>query len=452
MDKKKFEFLISEGEGYNVEFKESFSSDLSKDICSFANGNGGKILLGISDDKKIKGIEITNRLKSQIHDMARNCDPKLEVFLEEFSNILIITVHEGKNKPYSANGKFYIRQGANSQQLNRDEIREFFQKEGKILFDEKVNKRFNLNADFNKKAFKIFLDRSKISPILSEKEILRNMELLHDSKIKNAGVLLFCNKVTRFFLNAQITCVLFLGNDKVNILDKKEFDGDLYSNYVNVIDYIKSKLNTEYIIKTAGPREEKLELPEEALREALLNAIVHRDYFSNAEVQVYIFKDRLEIVNPGGLVPGIKLSDLGKKSLSRNKLLFGLLSKMNLVEKAGTGILRIRNAMKEYRLSNPKIETDENWFTIIFRRPDLQIESYDQRVYGVEKSPRKVPEKSQKIIGAIRKNPHISRRELSMNLGESEDTIQSGLRKLIKEGFIKRVGPAKGGHWEIVER
>ena len=284
MDKKEFEFILKEGEGYNLEFKESFSSDISKEICAFANAVGGKILIGVTDDKKIKGIKITNRLKSQIHDLVRNFDPKLEIILEEFNNILIINIPEGKNKPFSVNGKFYVRQGTNSQQLSRDEIRGFFQKEGKITFDEKPNNKFNFKEDFNEQAFKLFLEKAKISPIINREEILTNLELIEDSKMRNAGVLLFCNKISKFFLNAVITCVLFLGEDKVSILDRKEFEGDLHTNYQNALDYIKSKLNTEYIIKTAGPREEKLELPEEALREALLNSIVHRDYFSNAEI------------------------------------------------------------------------------------------------------------------------------------------------------------------------
>src|SRR3989339_608646 len=377
MDKKEFEFILKEGEGQSIEFKESFSADISREMCAFANANRGKILIGVSDKGKVKGIEITNSLKSQIQSLARNLDPKLDILIDNIENVIIVNIPEGKNKPYSVNGKFFVRQGANCQQLTRDEIGEFFKKEGKILFDEKINDKFNFKEDFNEEAFKLFLEKAKISPMLSREDILKNMELIENNKMKNAGVLMFCNKINRFFMNATITCALFLGEDKVSILDKKEFEGDLYSNYHNVLDYIKSKLNTEYIIKTAGPREEKLELPEEALREALLNAIVHRDYFSNAKIQIYIFKDRLEIVNPGGLVPGIKFSDLGKKSLSRNKLLFGLLQRMNLVEKAGTGILRIRNAMKEYKLEKPKIETDENWFTIIFKRPDLQKESYE---------------------------------------------------------------------------
>src|SRR3989338_1376123 len=130
-----------------------------------------------------------------------------------------------------------------------------------------------------------------------------------------------------------------------------------------------------------------------------------------------------------------------------------MLSRMHLVEKAGTGILRIRSAMKDYKLEVPKIETDENWFTITFKRPDLQKESYEQRFYGKispEKSTRKIPEKYQKIIEAIKENPYLPRKELSLKLGESEETIQSRLRKLSKEGLIKRISPDKGGNWEII--
>lgn len=102
-------------------------------MCAFANANGGRILIGISDDNRIKGIKITNALKSSIQDTARNIDPGLEVALESCDDILIIHVPEGEEKPYSANGKFYLRIGANTQQLKRDEIRKFFQQEGLVV-------------------------------------------------------------------------------------------------------------------------------------------------------------------------------------------------------------------------------------------------------------------------------------------------------------------------------
>src|SRR3989338_4472952 len=311
MNKKEWDLMLQEGEGYNLEFKESISDSTAKEMCAFANANGGKILMGVSDTGETKGIPITNRLKSQIYDsskwvhtpqlaanrnflrlkntpqlaavgifyLARNFDPRLEISIGEIGNVLVIDIPEGANKPYSVNGKFYIRQGTNSQQLSREEIREFFQKEGLVLFDERLNSDFNLKKDFNAGAYRLFLEKSKISPVLAKEKVLENLGLIKNNKLKNAGVLLFCKKATSFMSNAAVICSLFQGTDKNKIIDSQEFDKDIYSNYENAIGYVRNKLNTEYVIK-GGPREEILELPEEALREAILNAIAHRSYFA----------------------------------------------------------------------------------------------------------------------------------------------------------------------------
>ncbi len=364
--------LVSQGEGYNLEFKESFTANIAKDICAFANANGGQILLGITDDGKTKELNINNSLRSQVQDLARNLDPALNIEIEQADNVLLIKVPEGIDKPYSANGKFFLRYGPNSQQLSRAEIRSFFQAEGHILFDEKLNPHFKLDKDLNNEKFAEFVKKAQISPLLSKKQILENLYLIKAGQLKNAGVLLFCRQVDKFFAQAKITCVLYQGNTKYKILDRKDFDEDIFSNYQNTIIYLQSKLNTEYIIK-GGPREEKLELPENALREAVLNAIAHRNYFvAGANILVEIFSDRVEITNPGGLVKGLSRKNLGKKSLSRNNLLFGLMQRMGLVEKVGSGITRMRNAMKVSGLKPLEFDIDENWFSIIFKRPQIK--------------------------------------------------------------------------------
>ena len=447
--------LISQGEGYNLEFKESFSNGIAREICAFANADGGKVLLGVSDGGEIKGVTISNDLMSRIHDISRNMDPSLKVEISRIGNVLIVEVPRGTDKPYSVNGKFYVRDGANSQQLKRDEIRRFFQEEGLILFDEKLNYDFDLEKDFDEVVFGTFLEMTRTSPVLEKDDILKNLGLLKDGYLKNAGVLLFCKKITAFLLNATITCVLFQGRDKYKILDRKEFEGDLYSNYQDALTYLQSKLNTEYIIK-GGPREEKLELPESALREAILNAIAHRNYFLNANIQVYIFSDRVEITNPGGLPPGMSYADLGKKSMPRNFLLFGLMQRMGLVEKVGTGILRMNHAMKEYGLEKPVMEADENWFTIVFKRPELERESFEGRG---KTTPQKTPQKTTqkiltglegKVLDAIINDPSVSRNGIALVLSISPDTVKEYLERLKQKGVIKRIGPARGGHWEVV--
>jgi ATP-dependent DNA helicase RecG len=296
---------------------------------------------------------------------------------------------------------------------------------------------------------------------------LENLLLLHGRHLKNAGVLLFCKNVRKFFGNATIMCVLFQGKENVKILDSREFDADLYSNYQNAFSYLESKLNTEYIIK-GGPRIEKLELPPEALREAILNAIAHRNYFSGALIQIHIFSDRVEITNPGGLAGGMQLADLGYKSMPRNFLLFGLMQRMDLAEKAGTGIKRINDAMKEYGLERPRFEANETWFTITFRRPDLQKSSFEGRTEVLEKVRVKVLEKlgvrlgeklgvrlgenEARIFQLIGENNQITIPELAQALHISSTAVENNLAKLKSKGLLKRIGPDKGGSWELVKR
>ena len=114
---KELNRLIKQGESYNLEFKESLNSSIAKEMCAFANTNGGKILLGVKDDGKIKGINITNRLKSQIQNYARNIKPSIKIDITNIDNVLIIDVFDSDDKPHSVGGNFYLRDGANSRKL-----------------------------------------------------------------------------------------------------------------------------------------------------------------------------------------------------------------------------------------------------------------------------------------------------------------------------------------------
>src|SRR3989344_1516675 len=126
MDKKELDFILEQGEGQFIEFKESLDKSAAKEIVAFANAQGGRIFLGITDTGKIKGIALSNRLKSQIYDTAKNCDPSVNISIASFENIPIINVDEGINKPYRCSTGFFLRQGSNSQKLLTDEIRAFF--------------------------------------------------------------------------------------------------------------------------------------------------------------------------------------------------------------------------------------------------------------------------------------------------------------------------------------
>ncbi|MGI9255624.1 MAG: AlbA family DNA-binding domain-containing protein [Salinispira sp.] len=135
MNKDTFSLLLSEGEGFHLEYKEGISKDISSEMVAFVNSRGGKILLGITDAGKIKGVSDKNRVKSQIQDIARNCEPSISVVLSEYKDVIIITIPEGKDKPYRCKTGFYTRTGPSSQKLNRNEIISLIHNEGHIHWE-----------------------------------------------------------------------------------------------------------------------------------------------------------------------------------------------------------------------------------------------------------------------------------------------------------------------------
>lgn len=202
------------------------------------------------------------------------------------------------------------------------------------------------------------------------------------------------------------------------------------------------------LIKTE--REEYLELPEDALREALLNAIAHRDYFSPSHIQVNIFKNSVEIINPASYPQNITIEDLLSGSHPKNVFLFSMMQRADLVEKIGSGIKRINDSMKEYRLSSPVIEYKNIWFRIVFERPDLQKNSYQQRM-SPDRGVENLSDKQTIIVDLIKKNPSITKKQIQKVGGLSKKSVEYNIQKLKKMGVLRRVGFAKGGHWEIIE-
>ena len=360
--------LIALGEGFTTEFKRSLPSDLGREICAFANATGGEILIGVDDAGTIVGVQDHNRLKSQVQSVARSADPPVAVEVESEGEVLRVTVPEQHGKPYSFGGRFFIREGATSQQLSRDEIREFFFKEGLIRLDETPCNAFDTSVEITPGRWAAFAQHAGIDPDLNPMTVLENLHLVKDARMTHAGAWLLADDITRFTLQAGVTCAVFRGNSKTHILDRKEFHGNLYAIYQEVMAYFQAKLNSALIPNAAG-RDERLELPESALREALVNAIAHRDYRSTANVQVYIFHDRVEIVAPGGLPAGMREEDLGSRSVPRNPLLFSMLYRMRLVEQIGSGIRRIHDACREHSVAEPSIDVSPDWVTVTFPRP-----------------------------------------------------------------------------------
>jgi ATP-dependent DNA helicase RecG len=362
--------LLREGEGSMLEYKESLSSSFARELVAMANTAGGKILLGVRDDGTIAGIPDSNVLRARIQDLARNCDPPVKVLTERVGKVTVVTVRESDAKPVQCSDGFFWRQGAVTQKLSRDEIREFFRSEGAIRFDLSPCPKFRYPQDFDREKYNAWLRLSGITGRLRTEDVLVNIEAAERSAgrlvFRNAGVLFFAREPRRFFNQAYVTCLLFRGTDKVHVLDRKNFAGGVVSDIEEALRFIERNTRLAYRIEKLR-REEIPEYPLAALREAITNAVMHRDWFNEgANVFVEIYADRIEISNPGGLPSGMLPSDLGHKSVRRNPLIADLLHRIEFIEKAGTGIKRMREEAKKHGSPEPVFEAT-GFFTAIFR-------------------------------------------------------------------------------------
>ena len=326
LSEKEFDYILQNGESYLVEFKERINSSLSREITAFANASGGKIFVGVTDSGVAKGIEITNKQRSRIQDIANNCQPPVYIKLEEFKNILIVVIPEGKDKPYQCAEGFFIRMGANAQKMNRNQIVEFLQAEGQLRFEEQFHKKFSFERDYSPVKLEKYLKFAGITQSLDDESILINLGVAEKIdgtlKMKNAGVLFFTESIQLLCEQATITCGVFDGTERVHVLNRKDYTQDIITNIDNALHFIKQELRVKYEMTGTARRKEIYELPLDAIREAVINAVVHRDYFlSGSHTVIEIFDDRIEISNPGGLPKGLSEKEFGKRAVRRSQII-----------------------------------------------------------------------------------------------------------------------------------
>lgn len=368
--------LVQEGEGTTLEFKENLPASLARDLVAMANTIGGRILLGVRDDGTVVGVKDSNNLRARIQDIARHCDPPVKIVVEPVDGVLVVHVRESDAKPVQCGEGYFWRQGAVTQKLTRDELRDFFRAEGAIRFDLSPCPRFRYPQDFDRAKFNRWLALSGITGRPRTEDVLVNIEAAERSGgtllFRNAGVLFFAKNVRHFFNQAYITCLLARGTDKVHVLDRKDFDGGVVADIEDAMRFIERNTRTAWRIE-ALQRENIPEYPMRALREAITNAVMHRDWFiDGANVFVELYTDRIEVVSPGGLPKGMTLADLGTKSVRRNALIADLLHRIDFIEKAGTGIRRIRAEAQEGGYPEPAW-TANGFVTTIFRpNPDVR--------------------------------------------------------------------------------
>jgi ATP-dependent DNA helicase RecG len=227
------------------------------------------------------------------------------------------------------------------------------------------------------------------------------------------------------------------------VLDRRDFNEDLISSIDRAMNFLKQYIPLRYEMTGEPRRKEIPEIPYEALREAIINAVAHRDYFEKGtNIMVEMFDDRIEITNFGGLTKGLKPEDFGKKSVLRNPNIANLLHRAGYIEKMGTGINKMKKLISKAGLPPIKFEFD-TFFTTTFKRP---IEKWTKKLG------EKLGENEVKIIELMKDNKYITAKELSEHIKISTTAVDNNISKLKKKGILKRIGPAKGGYWEVIKK
>ena len=351
--------LIKSGESETVEFKKSTGEwkEIIETISAFANTKGGIILVGIDKKKKICSVSVgKGTVEDLTNKILNNTEPKIypEIGIQTLNKKKVIYI-KTEAYPYDvvlSFGKPFKRVGKNTVRMSKDEYKrrvlEIHKRE--LYFDGQICPEASF-SDIEEKKVKEFLRKARnrrrldIDESLSMEEILRKLKLLKGNDLTNACVLLFGKNPQDFFIQAGVKCIRFKGtNITADMLDFKDIEGDLFQQVKEVEKFIFRNIKLEAWIEDRKlERQERWEYPPEAIREALVNAIVHRDYRSRGKVQVRIYDDRIEFWNPGKLPEGWTIETLKQEHTSEpfNPLIFKMFFWVGEVEEVGSGTNKI---------------------------------------------------------------------------------------------------------------
>ncbi len=386
MDKQDLEDIIQLKESSRVQFKEKFSSAdaLAAEICAFANTRGGMIIVGVDDDGNITcltALEV-GRLNQMISSVcSQKIDPQISVTTENYKYdqgiVVLINVPMGPNKYYTANGKdVWVKVGADKRRAGREEMRRLLQESFNMFADEQPLENTGID-DLDKNMLSDFIEKKtgeKSGELSIDKgQLLHNMKILRDKKCTLAGLLLFGEKKYPLFSLYQISAVSWYGNDAggMEYMDSEDIQGNVSILYKEGMAFIRRqlrKIQKGQHVNSLGI----LEIPGEALEEALINAIVHRNYFMQSNIRVFVFDNRVEIISPGCLPNTLSVEAIKTGiHIARNPIILSHIKEIKGIPYRGTG-MGIARIIKSCREDDLKVDFDDeiekNQFKVTFWR------------------------------------------------------------------------------------
>ena len=454
--------LIAQGEGQRLEFKRSLAELQAgvRTIAAFANAEGGTLFFGVRADGTVIGVTLgVNTRELVVNTIVNNTDPPLYPQVEYLElngrTVIAVTVAAGHDRPHLAYGRAYRRVGAVTAQLSRDEQRRLLL-ESRPRFDDQPSEASleDIDPARVRRFLEMAIQRGRLPDISADlpvTETLRRLKVLRvvDDRLTPtmAAVLLFAREPQRFVPQSVVGLARFPGTTKgtTQIVDRADVEGDL----AEIIDRAEAfvRRNTRIASKIYhAQRLEITEYPYPAIREAIANAVIHRDYWqAGSRAQVAIYADRIEVESPGGLLPPITVETLGHTPpVWRNPDLARLLHRLGYIEQFGTGIERMRRDMRAHGLPEPRFEAGPGWFRVAFRGPGEHILDLipeegitDLRALGL----------NERQIEALRlmvnEGRMFTNREYCRQFDITTPTATRDLSKLVAVGQAIRVGQGR---------
>ena len=444
-------------ESETVELKEVVVDDIKKEIIAFANCDGGKLYIGVRDDGTVIGLDNADSVSLQISNMVRDAiKPDITMFLhyetivENGKNVVVVDIQRGTDRPYYLAKKgmrpegVYVRQGYSSVPATDTAIRRMIKETDGDRFEAMRCLNQDLTFEATKKEFE--LRKTDFGP-----QQMRTLKLIDQDGLYSNLALLLSDQCVH-----TIKVAVFQGTDQTIFKDRREFTGSLMQQMNEVYDFIDFRNQTRATIEKLY-RIDVRDYPEVAVREALLNLLVHRDYSFSASAFISIYEDRIEFVSIGGLMPGIDLEDVMVGiSVCRNQDLANVFYRLHLIEAYGTGMGKIMKAYESMQVK-PVIETTKNAFKIILPNINANYETENATVKTKSGTPvtvhteKELSDEEGKILEYARKHGAITRNDVIGLLEVSASTAARVIRKMVKTNLLEQKGKARNTHYTIAE-
>lgn len=444
-------------ESETVELKEVVVDDIKKEIIAFANCDGGKLYIGVKDDGTVIGLDNADSVSLQISNMVRDAiKPDITMFLhyetivENGKNVVVVDIQRGTDRPYYLAKKgmrpegVYVRQGYSSVPATDTAIWRMIKETDGDRFEAMRCLNQDLTFEATKKEFE--LRKTDFGP-----QQMRTLKLIDQDGLYSNLALLLSDQCVH-----TIKVAVFQGTDQTIFKDRREFTGSLMQQMNEVYDFIDFRNQTRATIEKLY-RVDVRDYPEVAVREALLNLLVHRDYSFSASAFISIYEDRIEFVSIGGLMPGIDLEDVMVGiSVCRNQDLANVFYRLHLIEAYGTGMGKIMKAYESMQVK-PVIETTKNAFKIILPNINAKYETENATVKTKSGTPvtahteKVLSDEEEKILEYARKHGAITKNDVIGLLEVSASTAARVIRKMVKTNLLEQKGKARNTHYTIAE-